>query len=338
MTVIAARLARGVRRVLASLWIGAAGTAALLPVTQPALAQTLHWPTRPISLVLPFPAGSGLDSVARIVIDKLSPALGQPILIENKPGANGALAATYVARAQPDGHTIFMTTNSTHSAAPGLYKNLAYDPIRDFVPVARMGNLPFMLVVNPNVPAKNVAEFIAYAKSRPGKLNYASTNATGLVGMATIARLAGLDMVHVPYKAAPQALTDLMAGDIQVMLVDIASGLPQMRAGRVRALAVTTRERSALLPDLPGTREAGLPAFDVNSWNGIFAPANTPIAIVRVLNAELRKIVADPASRAKLAGIGFDAFSGPPEEFDAFVKSELAQWTQWIKDAGIQPE
>jgi tripartite-type tricarboxylate transporter receptor subunit TctC len=231
-----------------------------------------------------------------------------------------------------------MTTNSTHSAAPGLMKSLAYDPIRDFTPLARIGNLPFLLVVNPRIPATNVAELIAYAKSKPGKLNYASTNATGLVGMAVIQKISGVSMVHVPYKATQQAMTDLIAGDIDVMLLDIASATPQFRAGTLRALAVTTKERSALLPDLPGTREAGLPDFDVNSWNGIFAPAGIAPPIADRLNAELRAIVETPAIRARLAQIGFDAFSGSREEFDTFVKRELVQWTRWIKEAGIEPE
>ncbi len=302
----------------------------------PAAAQT--WPARPISLVLPFPAGSGLELTARIVAERLGAALGQPIVVDPRPGANGAIAATLVARAAPDGHTIFMTTNSTHSAAPGLMKNLAYDPIRDFTPLARIGNLPFLLVVNPKIPANNFQELIAYAKANPGKLNYASTNATGLVGMATIAKLTGIEMVHVPYRATPQALGDLISGEIQTMLVDIASGSAQMKAGRLRALAVTTKERSALLPELPGTREAGLPDFGVNSWNGVFAPAGLPAPITGRLHMELRRIAEDPAVRARLAQIGFDAFSSTREEFAAFTRDELAQWTQWIRDAGIEPE
>lgn len=296
------------------------------------------WPTRPLTLVLPFPAGSGLEVTARIVADRLSARLGQPVVVDPRPGANGAIAATYVARAAPDGQTIFMTTNSTHSAAPGLYKNLPYDPIRDFTPLARMGNLPFLLIVNPKTQATSVADLIALARANPGKLNYASTNATGLVGMATIARLAGVQLVHVPYKATPEALNALISGDIQTMLVDIASGSAQLKAGMVRALATTTRERTALLPDLPGTREAGLPDFSVNSWNGIFGPAGIPAPIADRLNAELRGIAEDPEIRARLARIGFDAFSGSREEFAGFVRSELAQWTQWIREAGIEPE
>ena len=302
----------------------------------PALAQS--WPSRPIALVLPFPAGSGLELTARVVAEKLGAALGQPIVVDPRPGANGVIAATYVARAAADGHTIFMTTNSTHSAAPGLMKNLAYDPIKDFTPLARIGNLPFLLVVNPKLPVTSFRELVAHAKANPGKLNYASTNSTGIVGMKTIASLTGIDMVHVPYKATPQALSDLLSGEIQTMLVDIASGSAQMKAGTLRALAVTTRERSALLPELPGTREVGLPDFGVNSWNGIFAPAGLPAPVTERLHMELRKIAEDPAVRARLAQIGFDAFSSSREEFAQFVRDELVQWTKWIRDAGIEPE
>ncbi len=309
---------------------------ACLAMASGAAAQT--WPSRPVTMVLPFPAGSGLEVTARIVADRLGAALGQPVIVDPRPGANGAIAASLVARAAPDGHTIFMTTNSTHSAAPGLVKNLPYDPIRDFTPLARIGNLPFLLVVNPKLPVTNFAELVAYAKANPGKLNYGSTNATGLVGMKTIARMTGVDMVHVPYKATPQALSDLISGEIQTMLVDIASGSAQMKAGTVRALAVTTKERSALLPDLPGTREAGLPDFGVNSWNGVFGPAGMPAPVAERLHAELRKIAENPEIRARLATIGFDAFSGTREEFAAFVQDELVQWTKWIRDAGIEPE
>jgi|SRR5262245_4220959 len=301
-------------------------------------AQAQDYPNRPITLVLPFAAGSGIDPTARIVGDELGRALGQPVVVDYKPGANGAIAASAVARAAPDGYTLFMTTVSTHSANPNLLKSIPYDPIKDFTPVARVGTLPFMLVIDPRIPATSVAAFIAYVKANPGKLSYASANTIGLVAGATLKRLADLDLVHVPYRASPQAINDVMTGRIAMMFVDFALGSPQAKAGNVRPLAVTTRERSALLPDVPSMTEAGLPALDLVPWNAIFAPAQAPRPIVERLNGELRRIIADPAIKQRLAAIGFDAFSSTPEELEAFVREDLAKWTKWVKDAGIQPE
>src|SRR6266511_4025144 len=207
-------------------------------------AQAQDYPSRPITLVLPFGAGSGIDPTARIVGDE--------------PGANGAIAASAVARAAPDGYTLFMTTVSTHSANPNLLKSIPYDPVKDFAAVARVGNLPFMLVIDPKIPAASVPEFIAYVTANPGRLSYASSNATGLVAGATLKRLANLDLVHVPYRNSPQAINDVMTGRLAMMFVDFVLGSPQVKAGNLRALAVTTRERSALVPDVPSMTEAGL--------------------------------------------------------------------------------
>ena len=301
-----------------------------------ALAQ--DYPGRAITLVVPFAVGSGIDPTARIIADELSRSLKQPVVIDYKPGANGAIAAGAVARATPDGYTIFMTTVSTHSANPNLLKSIPYDPIRDFAPLSRVGNLPFMLVVDPKMAATSVPEFVAYVKANPGRLSYASTNAIGLLAGATLKRMADLDLVHVPYRSSPQALNDVMTGRVAMMFVDFALGWPQAKAGNVRALAVTTKERSALLPDIPSMTEAGLPAFDLIPWNAIFAPANTPKPIVQRLNGELRRIIADPKVKERLAGLGFDAFASTPEELDAFVREDLAKWTKWVREAGIEPE
>jgi tripartite-type tricarboxylate transporter receptor subunit TctC len=301
-----------------------------------ALAQ--DYPGRAITLVVPFAVGSGIDPTARIIADELSRSLKQPVVIDYKPGANGAIAAGAVARATPDGYTIFMTTVSTHSANPNLLKSIPYDPIRDFAPLSRVGNLPFMLVVDPKMAATSVPEFVAYVKANPGRLSYASTNAIGLLAGATLKRMADLDLVHVAYRSSPQALNDVMTGRVAMMFVDFALGWPQAKAGNVRALAVTTKERSALLPDIPSMTEAGLPAFDLIPWNAIFAPANTPRPIVQRLNAELRRIISDPKVKERLAGLGFDAFASTPEELDAFVREDLAKWTKWVREAGIEPE
>jgi len=308
-----------------------------LAAINPALAQR-GYPDRPIKLVVGFPPGTAADIIARIVAPKLGDGLGQPIVVDNKPGAGSNIGAELVARAAPDGYTLLMATNSTHSANPFLFKSLSYDPVRDFAPVARAGSYVFMLVVNKDLPAKTLGELVAYAKANPGKLTYASGNTTGIVAGETLKNRAGIDVLQVPYKSTPPALNDVIGGRVSMMFIDLAPGLEHVRAGTLRALAVTTKERSALLPDLPSLHEAGIPGYDVTSWAGLFAPAGTPGEIVTHLNDEVRKIIADPDAKAKIAVTGFDAFSGPPETLAAFVQSELATWGKLIKDAGIEPQ
>jgi tripartite-type tricarboxylate transporter receptor subunit TctC len=301
-------------------------------------ANAQSYPSKPITIVVPFAAGSGTDSIARIIGQYLQNALNQSVVIENKVGASGVLAATYVARAAPDGYTLLMATNSTHSANPHLFKSLAYDPVKDFAPVARAGSYVFMLVVNPDVPAKTLPELVAHAKANPGKLTYASGNTTGIVAGETLKSKAGIDVLHIPYKSTPPALNDVLGGRVSMMFIDLAPGLEHVRAGTLRPLAVTTRERSALLPDLPSLAEAGIPGYDVTSYAALFAPAGTPKEIVDKLNAEIQKIIANPDAKARIAITGFDAFSGPPETLATFVQSELVNWGKLIKDAGIEPQ
>jgi tripartite-type tricarboxylate transporter receptor subunit TctC len=319
---------RGLLRTLVAIGLALAATGAS--------AQT--YPSKPITIVVPFAAGSGTDSIARIVGQQLSVAFNQSVVIENKVGASGVLAATYVARAAPDGYTLLMATNSTHSANPHLFKSLSYDPVKDFAPVARAGSYVFMLVVNPDIPAKTLPELVAHAKANPGKLTYASGNTTGIVAGETLKSKAGIDVLHIPYKSTPPALNDVLGGRVSMMFIDLAPGLEHVRAGTLRPLAVTTKERSALLPDLPSLHEAGIPGYDVTSWAGLFAPAGTSKEIVARLNDEVRKIIANPDVKARIAITGFDAFSGPPETLAAFVQSELANWGKLIKDAGIEPQ
>jgi tripartite-type tricarboxylate transporter receptor subunit TctC len=297
-----------------------------------------NWPAKPITIVVPFAPGSGTDSITRIIGQYLQVALGQSVVVENKVGASGVLAATFVARAAPDGYTLLMATNSTHSANPYLFKNLGYDPVKDFAPVARIGSYVFMLVVNKDVPAKTLQELVAYAKANPGKLTYASGNTTGIVAGETFKHKAGVDILHVPYKSTPPAINDVLGGRVSMMVIDMAPGLEHVRAGNFRALAVTTKERSALLPDLPSLAEAGIPGYDVTSYAALFAPAGTPKEIVDRLNAEVQKIIADPEARKRIAVTGFDAFSGPPETLAAFIQSELVTWGKLIKDAGIEAQ
>jgi tripartite-type tricarboxylate transporter receptor subunit TctC len=296
------------------------------------------YPSKPITIVVPFAAGSGTDSITRIIAQYLQTALNQSVVVENKVGASGVLAATYVARAAPDGYTLLMATNSTHSANPYLFKSLGYDPVKDFAPVARAGSYVFMLVVNPDVPAKTLPELVAYAKANPGKLTYASGNTTGIVAGETLKSKAGIDILHIPYKSTPPAINDVLGGRVSMMFIDLAPGLQHVRAGTMRPLAVTTKERSALLPDLPSLSEAGIPGYDVTSYAALFAPAGTPKEIVDRLNAEVQKIIANPEAKSRIAVTGFDAFSGPPETLASFVQTELVNWGKLIKDAGIEPQ
>src|SRR5436305_9051626 len=265
-----------------------------------------QYPSKPITIVVPFAAGSGTDLISRLIGQQLSLALNRSVVIESKPGASGVIAGTYVARAAPDGYTLLMATNSTHSANPSLFKTLAYDPVKDFSPVARAGSYVFMLVVNPEIPAKTLPELVAYAKANPGKLTYASGNTTGIVAGETLKSKAGIDVLHVPYKSTPSALNDVLGGRVAMMFIDLAPGLEHVRAGTLRALAVTTKERSALLPDLPSLHEAGITGYDVTSWAGLFAPAGTPKGLVTHLHDEVAKIIANPGVRTKIAVTGFD--------------------------------
>jgi tripartite-type tricarboxylate transporter receptor subunit TctC len=243
-----------------------------------------------------------------------------------------------VARAAPDGYTLILGTNTPHSAAPSLMKSISYDPVRDFAPLSRIGSFTQMLVLHPDLPVKSMPELIAHAKANPGKLSFASGNASAVVAGETLKRWAGLDIVHVPYRSAPPALNDVLGGRVSMMFTDLTTGLPHVKAGTLRALATTRLQRSTLFPELPSLHEAGITNFDMDSWAAMFAPANTPPEIVTRLNAELRKIIDDPDLRGRLGALGFEAFSSTPEELGEFVKVQLVKWTRMIRDAGIEPE
>jgi tripartite-type tricarboxylate transporter receptor subunit TctC len=323
---------KNVLRILLAAGAMLAGIAA----TAPAMAQA--YPTKPITFIVPFGAGSATDTITRVVGQKLSEVLKQSVVVENRPGANGALAGLYVARATPDGYTLFMTTNSPHSAAPFLMKNVAYDPVKDFTAITRMGSFTLMLVVHPSVPANSVKELIAYARANPGKLSYASGNTAGIVGGATLKHAANLDILHVPYKSAPQAIQDLLAGRVQLMFNDFTTSLPHVQAKTMRPLAVSRIKRSALFPELPTMDEAGVTGFDMDTWAGVFAPAKTPQPVVAKLSTELRKIIDSEDVKSKLRAAGFEAFSSSPQELEEFVKVQLGKWGKMIKDAGIEPQ
>jgi len=303
-----------------------------------AIAQTDTYPNKSITFIVPFGAGSTTGIISRIIGQHLGAALGQTIVVEDKPGANGAIAATYVARSAPDGYTVFMSTNSPHSAAPSLNKSVPYDPVKDFTPVTRIGSFTLVLVLNPELPAKSIPELIAYAKANPGKLTFASGNTSGVVAGETLKAWAGINLVHVPYRSSPPAVNDVIGGRVSMMFTDLTTALPHIQAGKLRALAVTRLARSALVPDFPTLDEAGVKGFDMDSWMAMFVPANTPPAIVKRLNTETRKIVDNPEIKARIAAVGFETFSSTPEELGEFVKVQLVKWTKMIKDAGIQPE
>ena len=311
---------------------------AVAAASLPALAQQPAYPSAPITLVVPFAAGSGTDSVARTVGQKLAERLKQPVLVDNKPGANAQVAAQIAAKAKPDGYTLFMTTNTSHSANPALYTALKYDPIKDFTPVARVGELPFALAVHPSVPAKTLAELIAYARANPGKLSYATPNSTSLVAMESIKHIAGIDLLSVPYKSSPQAMTDLVGGQVQVYVADLGSGMGMLKSDKVRTLGVTTAQPSPLLAGVPPIGQTAK-GFDLTSWNGIFGPAGMPPAVVHRLNTELQAVLADKETQDKLALIGFQVWpTKTPEEFAAYVVEQLSHWRTLIRQAGIKPE
>ena len=303
----------------------------------PAL-RAQNYPTKPITLVSVFGPGSASDTICRVLAQPLGIALKETVIVEDRPGANGALAALYVARAAPDGHTLLMGTNSPLSAVPYLMKNVSYDPIKDFTPVSRVGSFTQILVVNATLPIKTFKDLIDYGKANPGKLSFASGNTAGIVAGQTLAHWAEIDMLHVPYKSTPPALQDVLAGRISMMSVDLTSAMPHVHSGAVRALAVTRIARSALFPELPTLDELEMKGFDLDAWAGIVVPAQTPTAIVAQLNTELRKILDDPQIKSKLANVGFETISSSPAELGDLIKIQLGKWGKMIKDAGIQPE
>ena len=294
------------------------------------------YPSRSVTIVNVFGAGGGSDTVCRIIANKLGPALGQPVIVEDRPGADGALAALYVHHQPADGYTLMMATNSPLSADPYLHKDVNYDPVKDFVPITRVGSFTLMLVVDPKLPIHSVQEMIDYAKANPGKLTYASGNTAGIVALETIKHDAGISMLHVPYKSTAPALEDIIGGRVSMMLADFTSAMPHVNAGTVRPIAVSRIRRSTLFPDLPTMDEAGIKGFNLDTWAGLVAPAGTPPQIVAKLNGALRPIIDSPEVQARFKNVGFEGFSSTPEELGNFIKAQLALWGKMIKDANVQ--
>lgn len=307
-----------------------------LAICQGALAQA--YPSGPVRLVIPFGAGSATDIYARLVAKHLADAFGQPVLVEPKPGANGSIAAQQVAKAAPDGLTLFFTTNTTHAANPSLMKQMTYDPVKDFEPITKLGGLAFFMAVAGSSPYKSVQDVVAAARAQPSRISYGSGNSLGIVAGASLQKLSGTQMTHVPYKSTPQAITDVVGGQVTFLFVDLSVSRPHVLAGRARLLAVATLNRSPLAPEIPSMDELGFKGFDIPAWLGLFAPVGTPKDVIARINAETRKVIARAEVRQTLGTMGMDAVTSSPEELGDYVKSEIQKWARLVKDAGIQPE
>lgn len=311
----------------------ALGCAALFPIG----TNAQDYPNRAVRVVVPFPAGSTPDQVARIAGQQLQEALGQAFVIDDKPGAQGAIAATEVAKSPRDGYTLLLGTNTTQAQNPGLFRKLSYDPAKDFTPVARISMTSLMLVVKPDFPAKNLGEFLAYARAKPGELTSGYGSAAGRIATGMVEAMGKVKMLSVPYKGVPQAAMDVISGQISFTFVDFAIGLAQMKGGKLKVLAVTSSSRTPLAPEIPALSEE-LPGFEFSPWYGLVAPAGTPRAVVQRLYDALKREMAKPEVSSRFTSLGLEAALIGPDEFDTFSKSELAKWTARIKEAGIPPE
>jgi tripartite-type tricarboxylate transporter receptor subunit TctC len=311
--------------------------AALAAVFSPAQAQ--QYPTKPVRLVVPAAPGGGTDITARIIAPKLSEQLGQQVVVENRAGAGTMIGSEAVARAAPDGYTLLMGI-STLAINPAMYKKVPYDALKDFAPISQVVSLPNVLVTHPSLPVKTVKELVAFARARPGQLNYASAGVgtNPHLSMELFLAMTGLKMTHVPYKGAGPGLVDTVAGHVSVMTPSIISGLPHVRGGRLRALGVTSAKRAGGVPDIPTIAEAGVPGYDAVQWFGVLAPTTTPRAIVVRLHGEIVRVLQAADVKGRLSGDGADPVGNSPEEFAAFLSAETAKWAKVVKDAGIQPE
>jgi len=314
--------------------------AAALVLTTTAEAPAQTYPTKPIKAVVPFAAGSATDTVARVFAQKMGETLGQQIVVENRAGANGLIGAEAVAKAPPDGYTVLFGTNSTNAAAPALFKSVPYDLETAFAPVSFLASVPLIVAVNNDLPAKTLAELIALARKDPGAINFAAASSSQRVSTEMLASMAGVKMTYVPYRSSPQAVTDLMTGQVQLFTADLAVTLPQVREGKIRGLAVTSRTRSPRIPELPTVEEAaGLQGYELIAWFGLFAPAGTPAPIIARLNEAAHKAAADPELRERLGtGLGMEIAPSTPDELAQRVKAETAKWTKAVADAGIEKE
>ncbi len=297
-----------------------------------------RYPSQSIKFVVPFAAGSATDTLARLLGHRVTAALGQNVVIENIAGGSGVIAAQSVVRSAPDGHTVFITSNTTHASNQSLLKKVPYDAIADFEPISKLGTITLALVGHPSVPANDVKSLIAYAKANPGKLSFGSGSTSSRIAGELLKTLAGIDMLHVPYKSNPQVVTDLLGGQISLFFGDVSTSLPPVRAGKLKGFAVSSLTRSSLAPDLPTLNEAGIPGYDLTAWFAAFVPAKTPKPVVDKLNAALREALADKEVAAKLLAAGIEPAASSPDELKAFVMSETRKWAKIVADAKIEPE
>ena len=304
------------------------------PASEPGQA----YPGKSIRLIVPFPAGGGVDSVARITFQRLSELLGQQVVIDNRGGSGGVIAAEIAARAAPDGYTLFFGTTATQAITPHYYRKLAYDPVKDFAPVNLLAGAGYLLVVHPALPAATVKELVALARAKPGTLNYSSAGngSTLHLTMELFRSMAGIDLVHVPYKGAAPALADLLSGQIQLTFNPASVVLPHIRSGRVRALGISSAKRSPLAPGVPTIAEAGVRGYESSGWYGVLAPAHTPQAIISRLNRELNHALADKDVKERYSTTGVEAIGTTPEQFAGFIRSEYAKWGKVVRATGVK--
>jgi tripartite-type tricarboxylate transporter receptor subunit TctC len=300
-------------------------------------ANAQGYPSKPVKLVVPFPAGSATDQVARLIGNELQGALGQPFVVDNKPGAQGTIAAEGVAKSTPDGYTLMLTTNTPQAAAPALFKQLRYDPVKDFAPIARLGTISFMLMVSADSPAKTFKEFLAHAKANPGKLSGGYGSAGSQVSQAMMRSMGGIQFVDVPFKGLPEAITNVMGGSISFTFADLANALAQQKGGKLRGLAVTSEKRSPLAPDVPAIAEE-LKGYELIAWFALMAPAGTPRDVQKLLSETTLKSLQKKEVADKLAVLGTDVGPMGPAQLEGFIKSEIAKWSRMAKEAGIEPQ
>lgn len=313
-----------------------AGLAVLAVISSTAFSQT--YPVRPIRMIVPFPAGGGSDTMGRVVGQKLGAPLGQQIVVENRPGAGGSIGAEMVAKAAPDGYTLLLGSTSEIAQYPNVNPRIAYNPQRDFAPISLVGNVPLVLVAHPSLPAKTVKELVALAKSRPGEINFSSAGngSTTHLAVELLVLTTGIRMAHVPYKGSAPAVTDLVAGNVQIGIPTMPAALPFVKAGRLNALAVSTAKRSPAMPHVPSMQEAGVDRYDTALWTGILAPSGTPNAILLRLHNEIAKLIRLPDVEEALAKQGAEPASSTPEQFSTYIKSEFAKWAKVVKESGVR--
>ena len=296
------------------------------------------YPNKPIRLVVPYPPGQGTDVLARLIAERMSASIGQQVVVDNRPGAGANIGTDFVAKAAPDGYTLLMGTNATHAMNAAMYPSIPFDPVKDFAPVMLVGTLPMVLSANPAFPAGSLREVAALAKAKPGSINVALPSSTARVVLELLKQSDGGDLFGVPYKGSGAALTDLMGGQVQLIIDTVTASIPQISAGKIKAIAISSGQRTESAPNIPTFSESGLPGFDLVAWNALFAPRGTPPEVVNLLNGEVAKALAQPEVRARLLRMGFEPGGGSAERLRTFVESEAQRWGQLIRKAGIKAE